>query len=178
MRNFDPVHFRFGSLADICAAKSDVRFTPGSGHVRCNLACPLWARSGRGRIGLFATILATVPGALPKSRHRWPSRSRNNRLRTSVCPYRPEILSSTYSSTFCRAADGSFGEESMRLMICAKGPTLVSRFSTAQAVGRNSPRAAACFAVVSHPAATKAARISASFDACLAFAFDNWRSTV
>jgi hypothetical protein len=25
-----PAHVRFGSLADICAAKSDVRFTPNS----------------------------------------------------------------------------------------------------------------------------------------------------
>jgi hypothetical protein len=29
-------HVRFGSKADIRAAKSHVRFTPESGHVRCN----------------------------------------------------------------------------------------------------------------------------------------------
>jgi hypothetical protein len=29
-------HVRFGSLADICSAKAHVRFTPESGHVRCN----------------------------------------------------------------------------------------------------------------------------------------------
>src|SRR4030095_11759631 len=34
------------SKADICAAKSDVRSSPESGHVRCNQGCPLWARSG------------------------------------------------------------------------------------------------------------------------------------
>ena len=37
---------RFGSKADICSAKRHVRFTPKSGHVRCNLGCPLWANSG------------------------------------------------------------------------------------------------------------------------------------
>ena len=39
-------HVRFGSLADMCAAKSHVCFTPESGHVRCTYRCPLWARSG------------------------------------------------------------------------------------------------------------------------------------
>src|SRR5262245_12972708 len=37
---------RFGSKADICSAKSHeshVRFTPGSGHLQCTVACPLWA---------------------------------------------------------------------------------------------------------------------------------------
>ena len=29
-------HVRFGSEADICSAKPDVRFTPESGHVRCD----------------------------------------------------------------------------------------------------------------------------------------------
>jgi len=28
------------------ACPRDVRFTPESGHVRCNLGCPLWANSG------------------------------------------------------------------------------------------------------------------------------------
>jgi hypothetical protein len=37
---------RFGSLADIRTAKSHVRFLPKSGHVRCNYACPLRAKSG------------------------------------------------------------------------------------------------------------------------------------
>jgi hypothetical protein len=31
--------------ADICSAKGHVRFTPESGHVRCNQRCPLWANS-------------------------------------------------------------------------------------------------------------------------------------
>jgi hypothetical protein len=39
-------HVRFGSTADICAATSDVRFTPESRHVLCNEQCPLWANSG------------------------------------------------------------------------------------------------------------------------------------
>ena len=38
-------HVRFGSKADMCAAKCRVRFTPESGHVRCNSACPLCANS-------------------------------------------------------------------------------------------------------------------------------------
>jgi hypothetical protein len=37
---------RFGSLADICAAKSHVRFTPENGHTRCKKECPLRANSG------------------------------------------------------------------------------------------------------------------------------------
>jgi hypothetical protein len=37
---------RFGPLADVCAAKSDFRFTPQSGHARCIRSCPLWANSG------------------------------------------------------------------------------------------------------------------------------------
>jgi hypothetical protein len=36
---------RFGSLADICSATSDVRFTPKSRHVRRNYECPLRANS-------------------------------------------------------------------------------------------------------------------------------------
>src|SRR5215470_13129755 len=40
-----PTHVRFGSEADICAAKRDVRFIPESRHVRCNSSCLLWAQS-------------------------------------------------------------------------------------------------------------------------------------
>ncbi|MGC2220444.1 MAG: hypothetical protein WA645_22685, partial [Pseudolabrys sp.] len=42
----DAAYVRFGSNADICAAKRHVRFTPNSGHVQCNSACPLSANSG------------------------------------------------------------------------------------------------------------------------------------
>jgi hypothetical protein len=87
-----------------------------------------------------------------------------------LCPYRPVIRSSMYSSIFRRAARGRFGEERMRLMTLAEGPTLLSRLSNAQAVLRHTPRTAACLAVVSHPASINASRISASFEACLAFA--------
>ena len=58
----------------------------------------------------------------------------------------------------------------MRLMIMDEGPARLSRFSNAQAVGRDTPRAMDCLAAVSKPAATNASRISASFEACLAFA--------
>ena len=37
---------RFGSQADILRCQCDVRFTPESGHVRCNSICPLSANSG------------------------------------------------------------------------------------------------------------------------------------
>jgi hypothetical protein len=38
---------RFGSLADISECdRHHVRFTPKSGHVRCNYDCPLRAKSG------------------------------------------------------------------------------------------------------------------------------------
>jgi len=43
---------RFGSKADIAAFRNDVRFTPESGHVRCNLECPLWAKSGHHQAAL------------------------------------------------------------------------------------------------------------------------------
>ena len=36
---------RFGSKADMCAAKSHVRFTPESGHKLAPVECPLSARS-------------------------------------------------------------------------------------------------------------------------------------
>jgi hypothetical protein len=58
----------------------------------------------------------------------------------------------------------------MTLMTLAEGPTLLSRLSNAQAVLRHTPRTAACLAVVSHPATINALRISASFEASLAFA--------
>ena len=37
---------RFGSLADILASPSNVRFTPEIGHLRKRAVCPLWANSG------------------------------------------------------------------------------------------------------------------------------------
>jgi hypothetical protein len=37
---------RFGSKGDMCSAQADVRFTSNSGHVQCNSACPLCAKSG------------------------------------------------------------------------------------------------------------------------------------
>jgi len=36
---------RFGSLADMCGANPDVRFTPKSGHLGSRLECPLCANS-------------------------------------------------------------------------------------------------------------------------------------
>jgi hypothetical protein len=37
---------RFGSKADMCVAKRDVRFTPES-DIKCDIKeCPLWAKSG------------------------------------------------------------------------------------------------------------------------------------
>src|SRR5262249_12425827 len=46
---------RFGSKADICAAKGHVRFTPESGHVRCKQGCPLLKRT----FGLTALVTKT-----------------------------------------------------------------------------------------------------------------------
>jgi hypothetical protein len=37
---------RFGSKADICAAKSHVRFAPKSRHLQRTSPCPLCAKSG------------------------------------------------------------------------------------------------------------------------------------
>jgi hypothetical protein len=39
---------RFGSKADIRAAKSHVRFSAESGHLQCTRPCLLWANSGHG----------------------------------------------------------------------------------------------------------------------------------
>ena len=36
---------RFGSKADICSARTHVRFAPESGHVQCKTPCPLCAKS-------------------------------------------------------------------------------------------------------------------------------------
>ena len=58
----------------------------------------------------------------------------------------------------------------MRLRTTDEGPALLSRLSSAHAVLRPTPRAKACWAVVRYPAAIKALRISASFEACFAFA--------
>jgi hypothetical protein len=46
MVRFAAVDVRFESLADICAAKNHVPFTPKSGHSQCNMECPLWATNG------------------------------------------------------------------------------------------------------------------------------------
>ena len=42
---------RFGSKADMCVAKSHVRFTPESRHVRCTSSCLLCANSGHQVVG-------------------------------------------------------------------------------------------------------------------------------
>src|SRR5215471_677791 len=49
VRSGKPPRVRFGSEADICAAKSHVRFAPESGHVRRKRQYPLWANSRHGR---------------------------------------------------------------------------------------------------------------------------------
>jgi hypothetical protein len=40
-----PNKIRMGGLLLAFSAKGHVRFTPKSGHVRCNYRCPLWAKS-------------------------------------------------------------------------------------------------------------------------------------
>jgi len=40
------IDVRFGSEANICAAKRHVRFTPESGHLQRTRPCLLWANSG------------------------------------------------------------------------------------------------------------------------------------
>ena len=53
-KNFgrSPSDVRFGSKADMCSAKRHVRFTPESGHVRCNSGCPLCANSGHPKLAV------------------------------------------------------------------------------------------------------------------------------
>ena len=66
----------------------------------------------------------------------------NARVADTPCPYRPPILSLMYSLTLRRTAGGRFGDERIRLMTPADGPTLLSRLSTTQAVARCIPRTA------------------------------------
>src|SRR5262245_33010851 len=51
-------------IADISVAKSDVRFTPESGHVRCS--SPLWVKSGHqvqiDRVRLVFRITGSMTG--------------------------------------------------------------------------------------------------------------------
>ena len=69
---------RFGSKADMCSAKGHVRFTPESGHVRCNSGCPLCANSGHvaRRCGRGACMICVEPAAPDchacGSRRMWP----------------------------------------------------------------------------------------------------------
>ena len=48
---------RFGSYADIATSLQDVRFTPKSGHVQCNSACPLCANSGHQGVQLECPLI-------------------------------------------------------------------------------------------------------------------------
>src|SRR5690348_16600850 len=64
---------------------------------------------------------------------------------------------------------GRLGDARIRLITLAVPPVFSSRLRKAHAVLRPRPRTVACLAVVSKPAAIKAARICASFAACLAF---------
>jgi hypothetical protein len=47
---------RFGSKADIRAAKSHVHFAPESGHVRCTGLRLLWANSGHRRTLFYQLV--------------------------------------------------------------------------------------------------------------------------
>src|SRR5262245_19876745 len=54
-------------IADISVAKNDVRFSPESGHVRCNSSCLLWAKSGhqqrsKGRYSITSSAIEGTPG--------------------------------------------------------------------------------------------------------------------
>ena len=51
--------------ADVCAAKSHVRFSPESGQMRCTRSCLLWANSGHRRHFLFTRCLANRFGDDP-----------------------------------------------------------------------------------------------------------------
>ena len=55
---------RIGSEADMCSAKSHVRFTPESGHVQCTHACPLSAKSGHSNRSALAKRRTPGRGAL------------------------------------------------------------------------------------------------------------------
>jgi len=66
---------RFGSLADIRAAKSHVGFASESGHGQCTRPCLLWANSGHSNRSALAKRRTPGRGALIVKRLRGHSRS-------------------------------------------------------------------------------------------------------
>ena len=87
----DQVDVRFGSKADICSAPAHVRFTPDSDSksgllqrvmsayppkaVRCNLGCPLWAKSGLMQCSKEGRLFDHLIGAVnQRGRHSEPER--------------------------------------------------------------------------------------------------------
>ena len=42
-----PIYVPFGPLADITAAKADVRYTPETGHLQCTIRAPAYCRTDR-----------------------------------------------------------------------------------------------------------------------------------
>ena len=53
-------HVRFGSLADVVVSRINVRFTPKSGHVRCNHGCLPRANSGHCAANSITSKLAVM----------------------------------------------------------------------------------------------------------------------
>ena len=121
----------------------------------CTTVCP------DKKIARLAAVRARAAEVFGKCLRRLPcllsvrNLSRNASDRRSLCPYRPRIFSSIYSSTFRLAARGRLGDDRMRLMTLAEGPARLSLFRTAQVLLRPMPRTAACFAFVLHPALSK-----------------------
>jgi hypothetical protein len=64
---------RFGSKADMCVAKRDVRFTPES-DIKCDIKeCPLWANSGHRESQSMRVM--SVSGTLKPSAYKpWQTR--------------------------------------------------------------------------------------------------------
>jgi hypothetical protein len=50
----------FGSLADVEAYPSDVRFSPERRHVQCTRLCPLWANSGTFANNVLKVVISRV----------------------------------------------------------------------------------------------------------------------
>jgi len=90
----------------MCVATSDVRFTPKSGHVRCNWGCPLWTKSGH--------RITSTQTAVPIARLERPGLRPIRMSVHGICDSKPDLVAlvialmservSFFASQVCRSA--------------------------------------------------------------------------
>ena len=87
----------------MCCAKSHVRFTPESGHVRCKMKCPLCAKSGHPKLGV---ALSRISDKYRRARQSDDDFGELPRLRIDL--YRPAMLLDDDVVTDGEAKPGAF----------------------------------------------------------------------